>query len=91
MVETLVRERLIACGNISAPVRSLYFWEGELCRDVEALLWMETTDELVSALTERIRQIHPYTVPKVLTLEVAGANADYDAWVATVTGGQRGR
>ena len=45
LARKLIEERLVACANISAPVTSLYWWEGEIQRDQEAVVIMKTRDD----------------------------------------------
>ena len=81
IVETLVAERLIACGNIIPGVTSCYRWKGEIHRDQESIIMMETSLEALESMRARLRALHPYETPKILTLKGAEANADFLAWV----------
>jgi periplasmic divalent cation tolerance protein len=81
----LLEERLVGCGNILPAVRSCYWWEGEVCRDEEALVVMETAPDRLEALLERAAQLHPYDVPKLLALDPSAVNEPYVAWLRAVT------
>ncbi len=81
LLDSLLEERLVGCGNIVPSVRSHYWWEGSVCREEESLLLMETEDRLVSALLDRIPQIHSYEVPKIITVDVADALPAYAQWL----------
>lgn len=81
----LVEERLVAGGNIIPGVRSFYHWKGQVCDEPEAVLLMETADDRVAAMMERIQQIHPYEVPKILTFEPREGLEAYLHWVETET------
>jgi periplasmic divalent cation tolerance protein len=85
IVQTLARERLIACGNVIPGVRSVYWWKGELCTEDESVLLMETAADCVEAATARLRELHPYSVPKIVVLDPAGVNADYARWAIEET------
>jgi len=78
--ETLVSERLVACVNVT-PVRSCYWWKGEISRDQEELLIMKTRQSLFPRVIERLRGIHPYEVPEILAVPVWGAYRAYLEWV----------
>jgi len=81
----LVEERLAACVNVVAGVRSIYRWEGRVCDDREDLLVIKTGADRLEALTARLKEIHPYEVPEVLALPVeAGAQAYLD-WLTAET------
>jgi len=77
----LVEERLAACVNIVGGMRSVYRWEGKIHEDEEVLCLVKTRPELLDALTERVRALHPYDVPEILAFEVADGSADYLAWL----------
>ncbi|APR84203.1 Periplasmic divalent cation tolerance protein CutA [Minicystis rosea] len=81
--------RLAACVNIVPGVISLYWWQDAVSRDPESTLLIKTRADLVPALTERLRAVHPYEVPEVIALPlVAGAgNGAYRAWVVAETEG----
>jgi periplasmic divalent cation tolerance protein len=81
IVTKLVDERLIACGNITKPVASIYRWQGTTERASEVLVIMKTTANAVPRLTRRIAQLHPYEVPEVLTLPVIEGYEPYLDWV----------
>jgi periplasmic divalent cation tolerance protein len=86
LLDALLEERLVGCGNILPSVRSHYWWEGELCRDTESLLLMETEEDLVPRLLERIPALHSYDVPKVIVLEITDALPAYAGWLRGVLG-----
>lgn len=81
IVDHLVGERLIACGNISASVTSIYRWQGEIERADEVLVIMKTTELLAARVTARVRELHSYDVPEVLFFPVTNGNAAYVQWV----------
>jgi len=76
----LLREHLIACGNIYES-RSLYYWKGELADEPEQVLLCKTTPARAAAAATRIRQVHSYDSPCILRIEPASANHEYASWV----------
>jgi periplasmic divalent cation tolerance protein len=82
---TVVGERLAACANVIDGLRSIYWWEGEICQDDEALLILKTTDARIADLIERIRALHSYTTPGISAWPIAAGNPDYLAWVESET------
>ncbi len=90
ILEDLLRERLVACGNLIRGVRSLYWWEGEICRDEEVVMLMETRDELVATAMSRLKEIHPYDVPKIISIDPERCDAEYASWIQSVTRDPRG-
>jgi periplasmic divalent cation tolerance protein len=87
IVAALVAEELIACGNITMPVTSIYRWHGETERAGEVLVIIKTAESAVDAVKRRIVEMHPYEVPEVLSLPVLDGHEPYLSWVrASVTG-----
>ena len=82
----LVEEGLAACVNIVPGLRSIYRWEGATCDDPESLLIIKTRAEQVQALARRLRELHPYEVPELLTLTPESGLSTYLDWIAQATG-----
>jgi periplasmic divalent cation tolerance protein len=81
IAEALVGEALAACVNIVGPMRSIYRWQGEVCRDDEQLLLIKTTRERYSALEARVKALHSYDVPEIVALPIEMGSAEYLDWV----------
>jgi periplasmic divalent cation tolerance protein len=77
----LVEAREAACVNIISGVRSVYRWNGELCRDAEILLVIKSVAEKFEAVRERIRMMHTYQVPEIIAVPVSAGDADYLNWL----------
>lgn len=82
----LVGESLAACVNVLGPIRSIYRWQGEICRDDEHLLMIKTTRARYAALEARVLALHSYETPEVIALPVEQGAAAYLDWVRGVTG-----
>lgn len=76
----LLEERLAACVN-AVPVRSAYWWRGNIEEAAESLLIVKTVDRHLEALTARVRALHSYSVPEVIAFPITGGNADYLRWI----------
>ncbi len=85
LLETALQERLIACGNVVPAVLSRYWWQGALCRDDEALVVMETAEDRLDAAMQRLAELHPYEVPKLLAFTPSAGHPAYLEWVHEVT------
>jgi len=64
----LVEERLVACGNVTTPVTSIYRWKGKVQRDSEAILLLKTRRSLIRDSTRRVRSLHPYELPEIIAI-----------------------
>lgn len=81
----LVTDRLAACGQNIAVIRSIYWWDAAVQDEGEARVMLHTRASLVPAIVERTNAEHPYDVPCVIALPIVQANAAYLAWIAEST------
>jgi periplasmic divalent cation tolerance protein len=81
----LVGERLAACVNIVAGIRSMYWWDGEVRQSGETILIAKTRTSLVDRLTERVRELHAYDCPCVVSLAIDGGNPAFLDWIDAET------
>ncbi|MFQ5896708.1 MAG: divalent-cation tolerance protein CutA [Candidatus Methylomirabilia bacterium] len=90
IARAVVAEHLAACVNVVPGLRSVFFWEGQLQEESEALLVIKTSRERYEALQRRVFELHTYSVPEVLALPVEAGSPSYLAWVdeAVRTGGR---
>jgi len=86
---TLVAERLAACANVLPGVRSVYRWQGKVEEGDEAVLVAKTRAGLSGRLVDRVKSLHSYTCPAIVTLPILEGNPDYLAWIAAETMEQR--
>jgi periplasmic divalent cation tolerance protein len=89
IASTMIDEQLAACVNIVPLVQSLYWWDGKVEEDDEALLIVKTTPAAISALDELLRAIHPYDNFELISLDVAAGSHPYLEWIDNSVG--RGR
>ncbi|MCA8952424.1 MAG: divalent-cation tolerance protein CutA [Planctomycetes bacterium] len=81
LAQQLVEERLCACVNVLPAVLSCFRWEGRVESAEEMLLVVKTTAAAAPKLRARIVELHPYDVPEVLELPVAGGLPAYLQWL----------
>ena len=77
-----VEERLAACANILAPMRSIYRWEGQLQVEPEVPMLLKTTVAAAGRLKELILTYSPYDTPCTLALPIDSENCNpkYADW-----------
>jgi periplasmic divalent cation tolerance protein len=85
LVQRLVEEGLIACGNLMPGITSIYRWKGVVERATEILVLMKTREALVEALFARAAELHPYELPELVALPVHTVSHAYSAWVRQET------
>jgi periplasmic divalent cation tolerance protein len=79
---TLVEEHLAACVNVIDGMTSVYRWDGEICTDSEAVLIAKTSSAKFGPLADRVKQLHSYTCPCVVSIPIAGGGSDYLNWLS---------
>lgn len=81
LARLLVEQRLAACVQVLAPVRSTYRWHGEVEQADEHLLLVKTTQARVAQVSDAIREHHTYELPEITIAELHGGDDLYLAWV----------
>jgi periplasmic divalent cation tolerance protein len=90
LVRTLVERRLIACGTVLPGAVSTYWWQGAVTEEDEVVVVMKTTAERWRELAAALPALHPYEVPELIALAVAGGHPAYLTWVRAETGAAGG-
>ncbi len=78
---SLVESRLAACVNILDNMQSIYRWEGKLQQDSEVVLIAKTTDNLVSQLIDKVKSLHSYDCPYIVSLPVSDGYPPFLDWI----------
>ena len=81
LVAILLQERLIACGQITGPVISSYWWNGSITVSTEFILSMKTTAAHFERLERAIRANHSYEIPEIVAVPITNMNDDYRSWM----------
>ena len=82
-----VADRLAACANVLAPMRSIYRWQGAVERAEEIPMILKTSRAAAGALRDRVLAHHPYQTPCVVALPLAeqGNNPEFLEWIVAET------
>ena len=80
LARTLVDERLAACVNVTAPMRSTYRWKDAVEVEAERQLVIKTTKARLSTLQARLQSLHPYELPELIVVDAEGSGP-YADWV----------
>jgi periplasmic divalent cation tolerance protein len=77
----LVDSALVACANIIPALESIYYWKEKVETSAESLAIFKLTAARYSEFESRLRNLHPYDVPEIVRLNIAGGSADYLRWI----------
>jgi periplasmic divalent cation tolerance protein len=83
----VVEERLAACANIVPSISSYYWWKGKLEEDSESILLLKTKKMNVETLIARIKELHSYENPAIISLPIEKGSMVYLDWISDETGG----
>lgn len=81
IANTLVEEKLSACANILPPINSIYRWKGKIERDNEVAIFLKTKAELVEDVIKRVKELHSYDVPCIISLPIEKGYTEYLKWI----------
>ncbi|HEY9730600.1 MAG TPA: divalent-cation tolerance protein CutA [Drouetiella sp.] len=79
----LVADRLAACVNVVPGVTSIYRWQDKIEQDGESMLVIKTHRDLFLRLEARIKELHKYDVPEIISLPIESGHAPYLNWLNT--------
>ena len=77
----LVSERFAACANIFESVESIYRWKEKIESGNETLVFFKVSEDRQTAFQDKLRSLHPYDVPEIIFIPVAGGLPEYLQWV----------
>lgn len=80
----LVEEKLVACANILGPMKSFFIWENKLDKSNEFVMLAKTKASLETKVIERIKELHPYEIPCIISFEINGGNPDFLNWIREI-------
>ena len=83
--KALVSYRLAACVNIIDNMYSMYRWEGEIQNDKEVVLIAKTVESLVPELIDKVKSMHSYDCPCIVSLPILDGNKAFLEWIAEQT------
>ena len=79
--KALVESRLAACVNIIEHMSSIYLWEGKIQEDAEVVLIAKTTEACVQAVVKKVKSLHSYDCPCIVSLPVSDGNNAFLDWI----------
>ena len=81
----LLEARLIACANILPGMLSIYRWDGVIQEESEVVLLAKTVASQVESAIARIKALHPYDCPCIISLEMKDGFPPFLNWISDET------
>jgi len=75
----------VACGTVIPGGVSIFRWKGAVEEEREAVVILKTTAARWEALVAALPELHPYEVPELVAMPVAGGHAAYLQWLSEET------
>jgi periplasmic divalent cation tolerance protein len=85
IARALVEERLAACATLIPGAHSIYNWQGAVEEADETIVLLKTTAERIDALEIRLKELHSYETPELLSLRVDAGSHAYLQWLQACT------
>jgi len=77
----IVEKRLAACVNIVPGMVSHYWWQGQIERAEEAVMFIKTRAALAEAVRQAVKELHTYDTPAIMVQPIESVDADYYRWI----------
>jgi len=81
LVYSLVKNRLIACGQILGPIQSTYWWKGKIETAQEWMCLAKSREEKFAEIVHQVRSMHSYEVPEIIAVPLIAVDEDYAHWL----------
>ena len=79
--KALVESRLAACVNILDNMQSIYRWKEKIQEDSEVVLIAKTTEARVPRLIDKVKSLHSYDCPCIVSLPVIDGYPPFLDWI----------
>lgn len=80
-----IEGRLAACAQISAPVTSVYRWQGALETGQEWQVLFKTAQARYPELERYLLGAHDYDTPEIIATPITRGGAGYLSWIEEET------
>ncbi|MBL4655668.1 MAG: divalent-cation tolerance protein CutA [Bacteroidia bacterium] len=81
----LLQSRLVACINVIDSMTSMYWWKGKIEEEHEAILIAKTKAGLVNDVIEKVKSVHSYDTPCIVSFPILTGNKQYLDWIKEET------
>lgn len=83
--ELLISRGQAACVNVLAPCTSIYHWQDKTESTEEIPMFVKTTRARYPEVESTIKAHHPYELPEIIQVPIAGGLPSYLEWISKET------
>jgi len=83
IIEKLLKNRLIACGNLIGPISSSFWWKDCIETSKEYLILLKSRKDLFNKIEKEVLRLHSYEVPEMIVFPIIDGSKDYLKWINT--------
>ncbi len=80
IAEVLLKKRLIACAKFM-PLGSMYWWQDKVIKDSEAMILMESAEDLFDTVELEVGKIHNYDTFVLAQIPIDNLSKDAKKWL----------
>lgn len=85
IAEAVIADRLAACANILPAMTAICHWDGKIQSAEETVLILKTRAELFPAVEMRVRELHAYKIPCIVSWKLDQGHAPFMQWLLDET------
>lgn len=85
ITKIIMKHKLAASVSMVENVKSVFSWDGEICKEKEILMMIRTRRANYGKIQLVIEEKHPYSVPEIIALPVVDCSEDYLKWMIQET------
>ena len=83
IIEKLLKNRLIACGNLIGPISSSFWWKDCIETSKEYLILLKSRNNLFNKIEREVLRLHSYEIPEMIVFPIIDGSKDYLKWINT--------
>jgi periplasmic divalent cation tolerance protein len=85
LARAAVEARLAACGQVAGPIASTYWWNDEVERAEEWLVFFKLPADRYEALAAFLAERHSYDEPEILATPFTAGSPSFFGWLTEET------